>query len=373
MFCPVCGTRVEDSARFCTGCGAPLGALQQGGVDAPTQVNQTEVVNSAGPANPVDFGSPAPMPQQPKHSSMLDFLTEKRQIGNRLVPTFALIIASFIAAAGIAYAAFMLYKNVIEPNIQQPVQQEQAAKKNKEQQETSGEDDKKKENKEAHIAYDEVLNQYREAFADGSLTDKDEANGFIYDDTVESQYWTDGLKDSKHPLFNYFIDELGTGIAMQGMRYLYKDLDGDGVDELLIGYAYDDTEASCPSSYVLAIYGFKNHQAKGLVATTGYRQCMKLCSDNVICQWGNGGWGVNIWDYSRLVEGHFESETTVSQDRKDDEKIATVVCTGAINDTASDSFETVSNTADLANCTALIQKVEDAYPVDTSAVWQPLI
>ena len=159
MFCPVCGTKVEDSARFCTGCGAPLGALQQGGVDAPTQVNPTGVVNSAGPANPVDFGSPAPIPQQLKRSSMLDFLVERRQIGNRLVPTFALIIASFIAAAGIAYAAFMLYKNVVEPRIQEPVQQEQTAKKSKEQQKSSEKDDKEKANKEAHVAYDEVLNQ----------------------------------------------------------------------------------------------------------------------------------------------------------------------------------------------------------------------
>lgn len=125
MFCPVCGTKVRDNARYCTGCGAPLGALQQGGVDTPVQVNQVEAVNPAAPANPVNVGSPAPMPQQPKRSSMLDFLVEKRQIGNRLVPTFALIIASFIAAAGIAYAAFMVYKNVIEPRIQEPVQQEQ--------------------------------------------------------------------------------------------------------------------------------------------------------------------------------------------------------------------------------------------------------
>lgn len=129
MFCPVCGTKVEDSARFCTGCGAPLGALQQGGLDASVQLNQAESVSPSCSENPVDFGSSAPMPQQSKRLSMLDFLTEKRQIGNRLVPTFALIIASFIAAAGIAYAAFMLYKNVVEPRIQQPVQQEQTSKR----------------------------------------------------------------------------------------------------------------------------------------------------------------------------------------------------------------------------------------------------
>lgn len=125
MFCPVCGTKVGDNARFCTGCGAPLDALHQGGVDVSTRMNLAEAGSFADPANSVDFGSPVPAPQQPKRSSMLDFLAEKRQIGNRLVPTFALIIASFIAAAGIAYAAFMLYKNVVEPRIQQPVQQEQ--------------------------------------------------------------------------------------------------------------------------------------------------------------------------------------------------------------------------------------------------------
>lgn len=125
MFCPVCGTKVGDNARYCTCCGASLDALHQGGVDTSAQVNQAEAYNLANPANPASFGSPAPAPQQPKRSSMLDFLVEKRQIGNRFVPTFALIIASFIAAAGIAYAAFMLYKNVVEPRIQEPVQQEQ--------------------------------------------------------------------------------------------------------------------------------------------------------------------------------------------------------------------------------------------------------
>lgn len=146
MFCPECGTKVGDNARFCTGCGAPLGALQQGGVDASVQVNQVEAVNPATPANPMNVGSPAPMPQQPKRSSMLDFLVEKRQIGNRLVPTFALIIASVIAAAGIAYAAVMLYKNVIEPRIHEPVQQEQVV-------ETTSKSDQKEGSSDQTVTY----------------------------------------------------------------------------------------------------------------------------------------------------------------------------------------------------------------------------
>lgn len=267
----------------------------------------------------------------------------------------------------------MLYKNVVEPRIQEPVQQEQTAKKSKEQQKSSEKDDKEKANKEAHVAYDEVLNQYREAFADGSLTQGYEDNGFVYDDAVESPYWTDSQKDSKYPLFNYSMDVPGTGITAQGMRYLYKDLDGDGVDELLFGHVDDDAGISCPSSCVLAIYTFVDGQAKGLVAVTGYRQGMELCTDNIICQCGNGGWAVVAWDYSRLIEGRFESETIMSQDRDDDTKIATVECTGAINDTASDSFEGIHDASHLVNCNALIQKVENTYPVDTSAAWQPLI
>lgn len=77
---------------------------------------------------------------------MLDFLVEKRQIGNRFVPTFALIIASFIAATGIAYAAFMLYKNVVEPRIQQPIQQEQTA-------EAGGKDNQKEKSSEQTVTY----------------------------------------------------------------------------------------------------------------------------------------------------------------------------------------------------------------------------
>lgn len=146
MFCPVCGTKVGDNARYCTGCGASLGALHQGGVDASAQVNQVEAYNLAHPANPASFGSPAPAPRQLRRSSMLDFFAEKRRIGNRLVPTFALIIASFIAAAGIAYAAFMLYKNVVEPRIQRPIQQEQVA-------EAGGKDEQKEKSSEQTVSY----------------------------------------------------------------------------------------------------------------------------------------------------------------------------------------------------------------------------
>lgn len=35
MYCTQCGTRLDDSARFCTSCGRPVGALPPPGLTGP--------------------------------------------------------------------------------------------------------------------------------------------------------------------------------------------------------------------------------------------------------------------------------------------------------------------------------------------------
>lgn len=96
----------------------------------------TETDSAIGSANAESTAEPSPEPVSKTansgHSQMYNFFMQRCQVGNRLVPQFAIMIAAFIAAAGIAYAAFMLYKNVIEPNLQQQsVQQEQATERPK--------------------------------------------------------------------------------------------------------------------------------------------------------------------------------------------------------------------------------------------------
>ena len=395
MFCPMCGAKVSDDARFCTECGTPLVGLRDDAEvqDALVPVPADDVPESArqadpaaNPATQVDNAAPdieqcvpssadsglAPEPQQPKRSSMMSFLMERRQIGSRLVPTFAIIIASLIAAAGIAYAAIVLYKNVIEPNTQQPTQQEQTAEKGgdksaKKKTEKKDAGDKKAEkNKQAHATYDEVLNQYRGALASGVTSDED--NGLVYDTSIESPYWTDSQADSEFPLFNYSMLTPGTDLTADVLNYLYKDLDGDGVDELLIaGDGWDG-----PSSDVLAIYAFVDGKAKGLSVATGYRDSLLLYSNNIICSQGNGGWAVEAWSFGRFKDGRFETEQSITEDRDDGAHTASVVCSGKVNETASDSTVGISNSDDLTNCDALIKKVLDNYSLDTSAAWQPL-
>ena len=49
MFCPNCGAENSDSTKFCTNCGAPLGAQNQGG--ATQQPNPTPAPNGFDPSN----------------------------------------------------------------------------------------------------------------------------------------------------------------------------------------------------------------------------------------------------------------------------------------------------------------------------------
>lgn len=421
MFCPVCGSKINDDARFCTECGTPLASLRSAGdveadeasVSSECEVDKTEradpvedipaeasaAVSPTAELAPEEAAAPAesasfPAPQQSKRSSMMSFLMERRQIGNRLVPTFTIIIASIIAAAGIAYAAFMLYKNVIEPSMQQPAQQEQVAKRSKkksskkseikreEKDEAADQQEQQSQqlsqNEQAHAAYDEVLNQYREAFAAG-LSGTEEDSGVTYSGP-SSNYWTDDQQNSRFPLVNYnmvYADNTMNDASVENTYYLHKDLDSDGVDELLVGYVSsyttnEDGTALSPSSRVLAVYRFVDGQARGLLSNTGYRDWAYLCKNGVLCQYGNSGWASNNWTFFRMSNGQVSTIQTIDEMPDYGSNIATVTCKGEVNETAGDSTEGISNSGDLTNCQALIQKVSGDYPLDDSAAWQPL-
>ena len=121
MFCPKCGSKISDDARFCTECGLPLGGLsgktaaEEGPKAEPSEresssaevilePTDTKTDSAIGSANAESTAEPSPEPVSKTassgHSQMYNFFMRRCQVGNRLVPQFAIMIAAFIAAAG---------------------------------------------------------------------------------------------------------------------------------------------------------------------------------------------------------------------------------------------------------------------------------
>ena len=110
MFCPKCGSKIGDDARFCTECGLPLGGLsgktaaEEGPKAEPSEresssaevimePTDTETDSAIGSANAESTAEPSPEPVSKTansgHSQMYNFFMQRCQVGNRLVPQFA--------------------------------------------------------------------------------------------------------------------------------------------------------------------------------------------------------------------------------------------------------------------------------------------
>ncbi len=115
-YCPQCGSKVREGAKFCGECGSHL----------PDEDNVSELkgvvvsqVASAKPPAPESVAPKAKEASRPWHQKLGKKLTEPVKIGNALMPLYAAIIVAVVTTAGVAFAAVMLYQNVIEPAIVQ--------------------------------------------------------------------------------------------------------------------------------------------------------------------------------------------------------------------------------------------------------------
>lgn len=112
MFCPKCGSKIGDDARFCTECGLPLGGLsgktaaEEGPKAEPSEresssaevimePTDTETDSAIGPRMPSPQQNRAQEPVSKTansgHSQMYNFFMQRCQVGNRLVPQFAIM------------------------------------------------------------------------------------------------------------------------------------------------------------------------------------------------------------------------------------------------------------------------------------------
>ncbi len=235
----------------------------------------------------------------------------------------------------------------------------------------------KAQNKKAHAAYQEVFKQYREAFAaaidPGLGVDDDEPS---YYDERKGVYWTDSRKNCKYPFVSSTtLIDLTQSFAgtIDGARYLYKDLNGDGVDELLM--AMTSEYETTASKAIFAVYGCVDGEVKGLLEGNGYRAWVYLCEDNILCDYGNGGWVSNVWEY-QAFDGTLMNEVESLVQDYDDSDLHTATTKYTKGDelveSASDSLEDMKNSYNLTKNKALIEKVQATHPIDTSVTWKKL-
>ncbi len=119
-YCPQCGSKVREGAKFCGECGSHL----------PDEDNVSELKGEEGvevsqmvssePSAPESVAPKAKEASRPWHQKLGKKLTEPVKIGSiAFMPFYAAIIVAVVTTVGVAFAAVMLYQNVIEPAIVQ--------------------------------------------------------------------------------------------------------------------------------------------------------------------------------------------------------------------------------------------------------------
>lgn len=105
MFCPKCGSKISDDARYCTECGLPLEGLsgktaaeegsgaeplarESSSAEVMLESANTETDSAIGSANVESTAEPSPEPVSKTagsgHSQMYNLFMQRCQVGNRL-------------------------------------------------------------------------------------------------------------------------------------------------------------------------------------------------------------------------------------------------------------------------------------------------
>lgn len=250
MFCTNCGSKIEEGACFCGNCGCRIAGSS---ADAGYEQYPAQPQNVAHPQQNVQYSLEAPV--APQRSSFASFLTERRQIGRAMVPTFAIILAAMIAAAGTAYALCKVYQVFVAPAL------EQKSEPTVEGQGKSNKETVSAQNEKTHDAYDAIIDIYRQY---GKYCDENGAGQW----GEGSSKRLDGLMADQSYIGPYAYNKR-TGPDYFEAYYLEKDLDGDGIDELLIAQEYSYEKGTRDSFNLVNFYYSEDGKAKSIYDNIG--------------------------------------------------------------------------------------------------------
>lgn len=307
MYCRECGNKLPDGARFCGACGTPAAAGQTGdgcegkevvddqlcdsGIAAAGEsglVPEREKAQSADAASAAR-GVLAPTARQSFAGRLIEF----RRTTLKAVPTFILAIVAFLAAVGTAYAAYRVVRDVVIPAIEQAQDraEEVSGQGDDDVATSSGEDSGGKENKAAHVAYGDVLDDYRDLLVekDDEIDAAGEYGTMLFENAHEFAYTGD-----------FYFRSGETGIM-----YSYVDIDGDSVDELLMSLSQEQNAGQKPS-FVLCGFDYVDGETVRFAESIVRGSCW-LCNDFTIASLGYGGFdtigfSARRWNGQELAE-----------------------------------------------------------------------
>ena len=250
MFCTNCGSKIEEGAYFCGSCGCRVAGPA---ANAEYEPYPAQIQNVAYPQQNVQY--PLDAPAAPQRSSFASFLTERRQIGRAMVPTFAIILAAMIAAAGTAYALCKVYQVFVAPAL------EQKSEPAVEDQGGTNKETVSDQNKKAHKAYDGIIDVYRQY---GEQCDE---KGAGPGDEESSKKLGDFMTGQSY--IGPYAYNKSTGPEYFEAYYLERDLDGDGIDELFIAQEYSYGEGVRESFSLVNFYYFEDGKVRSIYDNIG--------------------------------------------------------------------------------------------------------
>ena len=309
MYCTQCGAELTEQARFCTACGAPVddnAPKEDSNVEDPEQRNTETGKTEDGVFSFEDCS--AEEPSADKKASFSEALDSSKMKSKRRIPFIALVALALALLSGIAYAAYQVYTHYIAPaqqeatvenaiqtaientveaavetiEIERPQPEESEESEETEtraspdhtdiETEVSEDVQSQSESEAAIAAYEEVLNQYREAKNIGL-------------DAALSAWGAGSLQ-----LIN--INAIQDNPDLSSFGYCYADLDANGIPELLIGSDSEDLGYQTTyANYVWHGYSFQNDSLIPFLQGWS-RNTYTLCEENVFFSHGSGGFDI---------------------------------------------------------------------------------
>lgn len=355
MYCIHCGSKLSDDARFCTNCGSAVEKGKDSVPDGTSIVQDSRNSTGQGDSTSSDRGKASasqPVPNYENHTSMKSAVGSAKHRSISAVRMIALVALAVTLAAGAAYAAYRVYADVWLPS-----QQAQEQVQETETPEQTAEEESNSEYDAAMEAYQNVLDEYQEFAAKSGNQE-----------TIQDVWM------NEYPDLSWEVIRGGS------VRYCYKDLNTDGIPELLIGpnnSGYEGVSDEASS----AIYDLVSYTGRGPVHLYygTPRGFAFLCEDDVIGFYGTGGATTGAYEYKKLGAS-LADVSTINAPGADADSNFNVLESISWNGTPSSLAVSIahadgsseSKTVSHDGLTPLIDAIKANHPADTSAEWRPL-